>query len=87
MSWFLRAVTPPGFFTANGTTQQCPPASFRAEWLPPDLASACIPCGEGVFGIATEALTVIDPVTQASSTIAVQAEDTGCCKYRMQLGL
>jgi hypothetical protein len=74
-------VTPPGFFTANGTTSQCPPATYRAEWVPPDMAEQCVPCGENIKGSPTEEVAVIDPVSQETSYIKVQDSSSGCCEF------
>lgn len=79
-------MTPPGFFTANGSTTQCPTGSFRAEWLPSDQATSCSACGEGVFSTPTDTLTVIDIVTEVESQVDIMTEPTGCCECNL-LGL
>lgn len=80
-------MTPPGFYTANGTTSQCPPASFRAEWVPSDMAPECTPCGANIKGSPTESVAVIDPVTQETSYLEVQDSSSGCCKLMLLLWL
>lgn len=76
----LPAVTPPGFYTANGQTQQCPDASFRAGWKTADRADACTPCGQGVLAEKTDRLTVFDPITYAPSFINITTDSEDCCE-------
>jgi len=77
----LLAVTPPGFKTSGGVTEQCPPGFFRADWLQPALATECHACGEGVKLDPSERLTVYDSRTGEASQLAVGTTDEDCCKW------
>lgn len=75
------AVTPPGHFTAGGVTSICPEGSFRADWVPPIQATACEFCGDSVLGDKSDRITVLDPVTGASSLLPVQTTAGDCCEF------
>ena len=63
--WLFPTVTPPGFFTANGTTQPCPEGSFRAKWQ-----NSSGKCGCHVFRKAeprTLSIVWIDPAACSST--------------------
>lgn len=74
------AVTPPGFYTANGVTQQCPDASFRSGWKKGD-AESCTPCGQGVLAEKTDRLTVFDPITYQPSLVNITTDSEDCCEF------
>jgi hypothetical protein len=79
------AVTPPGFMTAHGSTVPCPPGSFREGWAPPGAAGACVSCGQGVFGAASDSLLVFDAATEAATQLPVAADEGACCEYACAL--
>jgi hypothetical protein len=74
------AVTPPGFYTSNGTTQLCPAGSFRANWTTGSAAAACQSCGEGVRADKTEQLAVYSLANNTQSFVAVATSPNSCCK-------
>lgn len=77
---FHDAVTPPGFYTANGQTQQCPDGSFRPNWLPAAEAANCTACGEGLQATKSDGVTVHDIVSGQPRDILVMTRAEDCCK-------
>lgn len=74
------AVTPPGYYTANGRTQPCPDASFREGWLPAAEAGSCTSCGVNVLADKTDRVTVYDIVTGNPQELAVTTSAQDCCE-------
>lgn len=76
-------MTPPGYFTANGATNICPEGHFRDGWLPPDQASACIPCGMGVKADRNDRVVQYLP-NGTEVQIAVTTSSADCCEWHLQ---
>jgi len=74
------AVTPPGYYTANGATMPCPAGTFRADWLPASQASSCTSCGVGVKADKTDRITQY-LVDGSSVEIAVTTSTEDCCEW------
>jgi hypothetical protein len=74
------AVTPPGHFTAGGKTEICPAGSWRADWAPVGVATACNACGDGVFAERSDVVIKYDPVTYAATQVFVSTAADDCCK-------
>lgn len=73
-------LTPPGFYTADGQTKQCPPGSFRADWQPAGQATSCASCGQGVLADATDRVTKYPVGSTDPQEIAVSTSSQDCCK-------
>jgi len=74
------AVTPPGYYTANGATLPCPAGTFRADWLPASQASSCTSCGVGVKADKTDRVTRYF-VNGSSLEVAVTTSADDCCEW------
>lgn len=74
------AVTPPGHYTSGGVTQICVNGSFRSDWLPAMMATACTSCGAGVQGDKSDRLTVYDLVTGTAGLLPIMTSASDCCK-------
>ena len=73
-------VTPPGYYTSNGTTQPCPDGSFRADWKPAAEASSCTLCGVGVLADKTDRVTKYNLVSGVPQEIPVTTSSDDCCE-------
>lgn len=75
----LFAGTPPGFFTADGTTQPCPDGSYRAGWSA--SAPSCKPCGlEVVKAAKTDFISIFSLVNNTESFLPVTTSSQDCCE-------
>jgi hypothetical protein len=74
----LCAGTPPGFFTADGSTQPCPDGSYRAHWSP--NAPSCQPCGQGVKAVKSDYISVFSLVNNTESFLPVTTSSQDCCE-------
>jgi len=74
-------VTPPGYFTAGGTTQPCPAGWFRADWKPATEASNCTRCGVGVLADKTDRVTAYILANGTAVEVAVTTSTDDCCEY------
>jgi hypothetical protein len=78
----LCSVTPPGFYTASGTTQQCAAGSFRANWTTDAAAAAaCQACGQGVRADKTDRLATYSLANSTQSFVAVATTAGSCCEW------
>jgi hypothetical protein len=78
----LLAVTPPGHFTASGTTAKCPAGTFRAEWAVGTSAASCTPCGTAV--LAKDNSQIVQYSTAfpyVATSIGVADSSSACCEY------
>lgn len=79
------AVTPPGYKTIitgdTGSTTECAPGEYRAEWKPPGAASSCSVCGQNIDSAATEEITSYAVTPDAKPTkVFVRASASSCSK-------
>jgi len=73
-------VTPPGYFTANGTTQPCPAGSYRPDWKVAAEAGSCTACGVGVLADKTDRITAYNMVDGSAVELAVTTTADDCCE-------
>jgi hypothetical protein len=74
------AVTPPGFYTAGGVTQQCPAGSYQADWKPLSEAGNCTWCGDRVLADTTGQITMYELVTGSPIVLFVTTSAEDCCE-------
>jgi hypothetical protein len=75
------AVTPPGHFTAGGTTSKCAAGSFRDGWVAASEAASCTQCGDGVFAFDDASILSYNPTPPYSTTtISVTTKASSCCE-------
>lgn len=73
-----QCLTPPGHYTSGGVTQICVNGSFRSDWLPAMMATACTSCGAGVQGDKSDRLTVYDLVTGTAGLLPIMTSASDC---------